>query len=161
MGRSTGGVASPRCVGSPRRARASSAVALGACLATLGLTGCSPSTPLERLLGDNDAERAACYGPTFHVDIDVAAFECWRVVGSDDLEAFANEIAVALNGGNPPKPDRSFCFTRLPAAPEAVVACTIEFGTGETWFAVEVERVCIRSSGRRSRARATSRRERR
>lgn len=114
--------------------------ALGLSAVLVGLSGCSGQTALDSLLAEYNAEPGACVGPTFDAAIEDAEFECWRVVGVDDVEAFTEELVVAVNGGTTPDPDRSFCFFGLPVAPEAVVSCTVEFGSDDQWFAVEVER---------------------
>ncbi len=117
------------------RGRVSVAVALAAIV--FGLSGCSASTPLDRLLADRSAEPGPCLGPTFGRAINVAQFECWRVAGVDDIEAFTHEIAVAVNGGAAPDPDRSKCVSW---APDTVVTCAIDLYANGSWFTVEVVR---------------------
>ncbi len=140
MRRSRGGIAHRQTRRARLRERASASVAVALAAVVFGLSACSASTPLDRLLADRGAEPGPCWGPTFGRVIDVAQFECWRVVGVDDIEVLTDAVAVAVNGGTAPDPDRSYCFTGLPAAPDAVVACSVEFGADETWFAVVLER---------------------
>jgi hypothetical protein len=112
-------------------------------VAALGSAGCSEPTALDSFLARSDAEPSACVGWLFDrvIDEDEAESECWRVVGIDDLEAFAAELAVAVNDGAvPTDPDRSFCTNPGIVALEAVWGCQIEWGSNDQWFAVSVER---------------------
>jgi hypothetical protein len=124
-----------------RYRRASTAFAVfGFSALAFALSACSSPTALDSYLAKSDAEPAACVGSLFDGAIDVAEFECWRVGGINDLEGFTWDLVVAVNGGVPPTPDRSFCINPILAAPEAYTDCFIEWGSADQWFAVNVTR---------------------
>jgi len=128
-----------RCSAMIGRGRISSSVAaIGFSALALALSACSGPTALDSFLAQYNAEPGPCVGTLFDRVIDDADFECWRVAGIDDLEAFTQDVATAVNGGTSPTPDRSFCLAPFLFTAEA--DCAIEWGSGDSWLAVDVVR---------------------
>ncbi len=129
-----------RVVTTGKRRNRSLVTAIGLSIILSGISGCSGPTAVDSFLEEYDAEPGACVGATFNRIIEDAEFECWRVVGIDDIRGFTEDLAVAVNDGTAPNPDRSFCMDVGILAPDAIGGCTVEWGLDDRWFAVAVER---------------------